>query len=66
MALKHVEVWLDQSSEPLTFEAVSTYQKGDMFCVYTADDLVRKFPIAHIFRVVEGYGTHGDDTFKEE
>ena len=57
---KVVEVWLYKSSEPLVFSAISTYQKGDMFCVYDAiDHKVRKFPIMHIFRVVEDYITHG-------
>jgi len=58
--IKKVEVWLYQTSEPLVFAAHSTYQKGDLFCVYDAvDGMVRKFPLQHIFRIVEGYGTHG-------
>jgi hypothetical protein len=59
---KHVEVWLDQTSEPLKFEAISTYQKGSFYCVSTLNALVHRFPIDHIFRVVEDYGTHGGGT----
>lgn len=52
---KIVEVWLYQSSEPQVFEAKNTYTKGPMFCVYTKDDKVYKFPVQHIFRVIEDY-----------
>ena len=59
--IKKIEVWLYQTSEPLVFAAKSTYQKGDLFCVYTKEDQVHKFPLIHIFRIVEGYGTHGGE-----
>ncbi len=63
--MKKVEVWLYQSSEPLTHIAKSTYQKGSMFCIYCEDGNVVKYPIEHIFRVIEGYGTHGGETVKK-
>lgn len=31
----------------------NTYQKGDLFCVQRVDGEVNKFPIVHIFRIVE-------------
>jgi len=52
-----VKIRLDRTSEPIEYEADSTYQKGDFFCValdgFTA---VVKFPVDHIFMVVEEYG----------
>jgi hypothetical protein len=62
--MKTVEVWLDETSEPLTFEAKSTYTKGPLFCVYCTDGKVVKFPIVRIFRIVEGYGTHGGNNLR--
>lgn len=50
-----VEVWLQDASRPVEFKhATSTYVKGPLFCVRT-EDKVHKFPIRHIFRVVEDY-----------
>jgi hypothetical protein len=52
-----VKVWLEKTSQPLVFEATATYEKGGMFCV--CDRVaVQKFPIDHIFRVVEDYKSH--------
>jgi len=59
--MKKVEVWLYETSDPLTHDAKSTYTKGPFFCVYCADGNVVKYPVQHIFRVVEGHGTHGGD-----
>lgn len=59
--MKTVEVWLYQSSEPIVHMAKSTYTKGLFYCVYCEDGMVHKYPIMHIFRVIEGYGTHGGD-----
>lgn len=52
----NVEVWLDETSQPLCYEAKNTYTKGLLYCVYCIDGNVVKFPIDHIFRVVEDYG----------
>jgi hypothetical protein len=57
--MKKVEIWLDETSEPLVHEAKSTYTKGPMFCVYCTDGKVHKYPVMRLFRVVEDYGTHG-------
>jgi len=50
-----VEIWLNETSQPLILEAKNTYTKGELFCVYCTDGRVTKFPIQHIFRVVEDY-----------
>ena len=57
---KSVEVWLDETSEPIIHDALNTYTKGLLYCVYCSDERVFKYPIEHIFRIIEGYGTHGN------
>jgi len=56
-----VEIELVTTSQKIVVDAVNTYQKGDLFCVY---DGVRayKFPLRHIFRITEVYrpGEAGD------
>ncbi len=64
--MKLIEVWLDETSEPLVHEAKSTYTKGPMFCVYCTNEKVYKYPVMRIFRVVEGYGTHGGEKVGKE
>lgn len=54
-----VVIQLRETSQPLEYESINTYQKGDMYCVYSNDGLVYKFPMSSIFRVVEDYGYHG-------
>lgn len=58
--MKTVEVWLYRTSDPLVFSALSTYEKGSFYCVHDAvDRKIRKFPIMHIFRIVETAPVHG-------
>ena len=59
--LKKVEVWLYETSEPLVHRAINTYTKGPFYCVYCPENKVIKYPVQHIFRIIEGYGTHGGD-----
>ena len=55
-----VSVQLKESSQPVVYEKViNTYQKGDMFVVYTADEKSYKHPISTIWRIIEEYGYHG-------
>jgi len=55
-----VSVQLTESSQPIVHEnVINTYQKGTLWCVYTEDETVYKYPIANIWRIVEGYGYHG-------
>ena len=53
-----ITVWIElkETSQPLTFEAANTYQKGEMFCVYAPrENRVYKIPLANIWRVTEEY-----------
>ncbi len=50
-----VEVWLDESAQPIVFESIkNAYTKGPFYCVYDGV-MVHKFPIDHLFRVIETY-----------
>ncbi len=52
-----VKVRLERTSVPIEFDADSVYQKGDFLCVATGGfQEVTKFPIDHVFMVVEEYG----------
>ena len=53
-----VQLWLKETSQPIEFDGVSnTYQKGSLYCIYIeGEDLVFKYPIDDIFRVIETYG----------
>ena len=55
-----VTVHLREQSQPIEYpEVVNTYQKGDLYCVYLEGEIVHKFPLEHIWRVIEDYGFHG-------
>ena len=56
----NVTVHLKTQSQPIEHkEVVNTYQKGDLYIVYTSNEKSYKYPIADIFRVIEDYGHHG-------
>jgi hypothetical protein len=46
---------LDQGRPIIRTDAVNTYVKAGLFCLYRADGRVEKYPIHHIFRIVEDY-----------
>lgn len=46
---------LMETAQPIEVEAVNSYTKGPLFCVYLTDGRVMKFPVAHLFRVTETY-----------
>lgn len=49
-----VEIHTLLQSQPVVIEKVrNAYQKGSLYCVMTMDLNVSKFPIEHIFRIVE-------------
>ena len=51
-----VRIWFERSSVPILYNAKSTYQKGDLFCIgYDSPEgrQVDKYPIDHIFKVNE-------------
>ena len=50
----NVSVHLLSQSKPVELTDVrNCYQKGDLYCVMLDGGEVHKFPIAHIFRVIE-------------
>ena len=56
-----VKIQLDETSQPVVYKnVVNTYTKGNLFCVYTSDDMVHKFPMTNIFRIVEDFGYHAE------
>lgn len=51
------EVWLDETSVPMVAQARSCYTKGPLYCVMSVvgqGTRVVKYPLEHLFRVVEG------------
>ena len=49
-----IEIWNQQSNVPVVRKNVrSTYTKGPLFCVMMEDGKVEKYPVMHLFRVVE-------------
>jgi len=59
MESKQIKIWLMETSEPLTYQAITTYTKGRLFCLHLIGDRVVKYPLCNIFRIEEEYGTHG-------
>ena len=61
--MKRVSIQLKETSEPIEHMADNSYQKGNLYCVYVkADEMVYKYPMADIWRIAEGYGTHKKKT----
>jgi len=56
-----VIIQLKETSQPLEYEAINTYQKGDLFCIYTYEGNIYKFPMNNIWRIIEIYGFHGEN-----
>ncbi len=57
-----VQVQLRETSQPIHHnEVTNTYQKGDLYCVQVGD-VVYKYPIANIWRILEEYGEHMEMT----
>jgi len=57
-----VSVHLKDQSQPIVYQNVlNTYEKWSFYCVYCEGEKVYKHPIVDIWRVKEGYGTHGRD-----
>ena len=57
MVVDRVEIFLDKLDVPIIHYKAHTYEKGSMFCVRTArENLVFKYPINNIYRVIETYG----------
>jgi hypothetical protein len=51
-----VEVELKETSQKIVYDdALNTYTKGDLYCVYRSGGTVVKFPLANVWRISEGY-----------
>lgn len=60
-------IQLRESSQPIEYlNVLNTYQKGDMFVIYTTEEKSYKHPMSTIWRVVEEYGYHGRERKKYE
>lgn len=45
-----------ETSQPIEFNAVNTYTKGPLYCIYLGKDIpVKKIPLCQIFDIDEGY-----------
>lgn len=52
--LKTVSVHLLMQAKAIRYEnVVNAYQKQDLYCVMLDNSTVHKFPVQHIFRIVE-------------
>ena len=52
--LTRVTVHLYSQSKPLVYEPVqNAYTKGPLYCVMVGQNTVHKFPLEHVFRIVE-------------
>lgn len=63
--MMRVKVRLEKVSQPLTYDAGGTYEKGSFYCVRLPNEEVVKIPLANIFMVVEDYGYHSPKGEKE-
>mgnify|MGYP001335230286 CR=1 FL=1 len=52
-----VALWLKEAEKPIEFDGVAnTQQKGSFYCIFIeGGEVVFKYPIADIFRIVESY-----------
>jgi len=51
-----VTVQLTETSQPIEIEdAVNTYTKGPLYCVYRDGGIVQKFPVGSLWRITETY-----------
>ena len=49
-----IQIWLLETSQPITHTAENAYTKGGLYCV-KVEELVYKYPLCNIFRIVETY-----------
>ena len=51
-----IEIHLLSQSKAIVFENVkNAYTKDGMYCIYSQDGFVHKYPMINIFRVIEQY-----------
>jgi len=53
-----VEIHRNETSQPIKYDALSAYTKGQLYCVLIEKEgkkVVHKYPLCQIFRVTEEY-----------
>ena len=54
-----IEIQRNETSEPITYDALNAYTKGPMYCVLfvnsAGDRVTHKYPLVSLFRVIEDY-----------
>ena len=53
-----IEIQRNETSQPLIYDAINAYTKGNMYCVLLEKDgkrITHKFPLCSLFRVIEDY-----------
>jgi len=50
-----VKIDLIETSQAIEIEAINTYTKGNLYCVYDGEKVI-KFPLSNVWRIVEDYG----------
>jgi hypothetical protein len=57
-----VKVELRETSQPVCeLVAFNAYTRGPFYCIYCLNGKVVKYPVQHIFRVVEDYKQQEDN-----
>ncbi len=55
--LLSIDIQFHRSSQPIRYtNVIDCYQKEALFCLYLDGGIVHKYPIDHIFRIVQDYG----------
>lgn len=51
-----VMIHMNSQSKPIEYNnVVNSYTKDNMYCVYTSEGMIYKYPACNIFRVIETY-----------
>lgn len=53
-----IEIQRNETSQPITYQAINAYTKGPMYCVLFKKDgkrITHKYPLCSLFRVIEEY-----------
>lgn len=51
-----ISVHLLSQSQAIEYDGCkNSYTKDGLFCVYTSENIVHKYPMVNIFRIIENY-----------
>ena len=54
--MKKLLLWLDKTSQPLIYNDIKNcYEKGSFYCILDNTNIVHKYPINKIWRIIETY-----------